>query len=432
MSNEEKYDGEHIVIGKDRSKAQRFIAFGAILVVYFFYCYNFMLDTFVRPIMTTSIADGGFGFTMGQASSIFAVMSFATVPGTIIFGKLSAKFGKKRTLIGIALLIGTTTYMPLLHPTSFWFWRIARFSTGLALGGVFGTAVPLVIEMFPQKYRGKLTAIMTSTFSLAMIFGGRLYGFLGNSNWFFLVLTAVVPPLVGAILILLFVPDDKGHTEKMQKKASDKGEKINYLNMYKGKYLWIGIGVIILSGANFVAYSGFSNNATTYLTSVLGMSATTAGAIYSLQGIGQLIGYNVWGFIADKFGRKKPLIGMIMSAAFVFVYMQFGLNNEFAFKVVSLLLGFNFGFSGAWGAYYTELFPKRFNALAPGISFNGGRIISSFALPFVTGIADTSAGMTGVFSVVMAVFIAGGVLWMFLPETLEKAKEPKATSKAAS
>lgn len=428
--NTEK-DGDLVIIGKDRTKTQRWIAFGSILVVYFFYCYNFMLGTFVRPTMTTAISQGGFGFKMSQASSIFAIMSFATVPGTILFGKLSAKFGKKRTLIGIALMIAVTTYMPILHPTSYWFWRIARFTTGLALGGVFGTAVPLVIEMFPQKYRGKLTAIMTSTFSVAMVFAGKLYGLLGDANWFWLVLTAVIPPAIGAILIYFFVPDDKEHAEEMQKKAEEKGEKVNYLNMYKGKYLWIGIGVILLSGANFVAYSGFSNNATTYLKNVLGMSASTAGAIYSLQGIGQLIGYNVWGYIADKFGRKKPLIGMILCAAFVYIYMQLGLDSVFAFKVVSLLLGFNIGFSGAWGAYYTELFPQRFNALAPGISFNGGRIVSSIALPFVAGVADTAAGMTGVFKIVMAVFIAGGILWMFLPETLEKSKKDKSPKKIA-
>lgn len=295
--------------------------------------------------------------------------------------------------------------------------------TGLSLGGVFGTAVPLVTEMFPQKYRGKLAAILTSTFSVAMIFAGKLYGFLGDTNWRVLVLTAVIPPVIGAIMTLIFVPSDYEYAQKLRHKANDKGEKINYLNMYKGKYLWIGIGVIVLSGANFVAYSAFSNNATTYLTTILGMSAATAGSIYSLQGIGQLIGYNVWGFIADKFGRKVPLIGMAACSVFVFVYMKLGANSVNLFKIVSLLLGLNIGFSGAWGAYYTELFPKRFSGLAPGISFNGGRILSSVALPIVAGVAATSAGMTGVFKIVMFIFIGGAVLWGFLPETLNTQRE---------
>ncbi len=413
-----------ILLGANLSLAKRLLAFLAILVVYFFYCYNFMVGTFVRPTMIATVADGGFGFTLKQASAIFAIMSFATIPGTLFFGMLTTKIGKKNTLMGIALMIAGMTFLPLLAPTNFTLWRTARFMTGFALGGVFGTAVPLVTEMFEPKYRGKLAAVLTSTFSVAMIFAGMLYSALGDSRWQLLIYTAIVPHLIGVVLIKLFVPDDKALTlERQAATLEERGEKINYFSMYKGKYLFIGIGVILLSGMNFTAYSAFSNNATTYLKTSLGMTAATAGAIYSLQGIGQLVGYNVWGFVSDKFGRKVPAIGMLLCAVGVFLYMRLGAESVGAFKAVSLFLGFNIGFSGAWGAYYTELFPKRFSGLAPGISFNGGRLISSFALPAVAGIAATSAGMTGIFKVVMAVFAAGALLWLFLPETLGRERE---------
>ena len=58
-------------------------------------------------------------------------------------------------------------------------------------------AMPLVTELFPQKYRGKLAAVLTSLFSLAMIFGGQLYSFMGDSNWQVLMYTAIIPPAVG-------------------------------------------------------------------------------------------------------------------------------------------------------------------------------------------------------------------------------------------
>lgn len=106
-------------------------------------------------------------------------------------------------------------------------------------------------------------------------------------------------------MIFLFVPNDYQNTRQLNEVSKQQNEKISYLNMYKGKYLWIGLGVILLSGANFTAYSAFSNNATTYLRNSLGLSAAVAGGIYSLQGIGQLIGYNIWGFISDRFGRKN-------------------------------------------------------------------------------------------------------------------------------
>lgn len=424
MTKEMEQPTNDIMLGADRSNGQRAIAFLSILVIYFFYCYNFMVGTFVRPTMIKEVAAGGFGFTLQQASSIFAIMSFATIPGTLVFGMMTTRLGKKKTLMIIATMIGLMTVLPLLNPTSYTFWRIARFTTGFALGGVFGTAVPLVTEMFDSKYRGKLAAILTSTFSVAMIFGGIVYGIVGESNYSALILTAAIPPLVGMVLTHFFVPDDQALTLERQRVAKEeKGEKISYLSMYKGKYLLIGIGVILLSGMNFTAYSAFSNNATTYLTTVLGMSAVTAGSIYSLQGIGQLIGYNVWGFIADKFGRKVPAVGMLLAGVMVFAYTQLGANDVNIFKVVSISLGFAIGFSGAWGAYYTELFPKRFSGLAPGISFNGGRLISTFALPVIAGIGATAAGMVGIFRVAMVIFGIGTIIWIFLPETLNKERE---------
>lgn len=80
------------------TNAQRYLAFASILVVYFFYCYNFMVSTFVKPTMIYTIADGGFSFTLKQTESIFAIMSFATIPGTLAFGWFSSKIGKKHVL----------------------------------------------------------------------------------------------------------------------------------------------------------------------------------------------------------------------------------------------------------------------------------------------------------------------------------------------
>jgi len=421
------YENE-IILGKDYSNAKRILAFLSIVVIYFFYCYNFMVGTFVKPMMVETLANGGFGFTMKQTSQIFAVMSLGTIPGTIVFGILSSKIGKKYTLISVGLLIGITTFIPMLSYSNYTLWKIARFVTGFTLGGVFGTAMPLTAELFPRKLRGKMAAILTSLFSLAMIFGGVVYGALGDSNWRTLMYTAIIPPIIGAILVYFFVPNDYENMKKLNEQAKENKEKISYLSMYKGKYALIGLGVILLSGANFTAYSAFSNNATMYLRDTIGYTAALAGSIYSVQGIGQLIGYNFWGLISDKFGRKIPLIGMALSAVVMFAYMKIGGANQTFYMVASLLLGICFGFSGAWGAYYTELFPEKFSSMSAGISFNGGRIVSTFALPIIVGFADTTVNgvrnFPATFYAAMGVLVIGAIIWAFLPETFVK-KESK-------
>ncbi len=410
-----------IRLGADISNTRRWLAFLSIAVIYFFYCYNFMIGTFVTPTMIGDPAAGGFGFTLQNTAEIFAVMSFGTIPGTILFGIIASKMGKKRTLILVSTLIALTTFVPLLNPTSVGLWRAARFCSGVTLGGVFGSAMPLVADMFPTKYRGKLAAVLTSLFSLAMIFGGQVYAFLGDANWVTLVYTAIIPSLIGAVMAFIFVPDDYQMTVNAVSESGEK-EKISYFSMYQGKYLWIGIGVILLSGANFTAYSSFSNYATAYLRDGLGITAAVAGSIYSLQGIGQLLGYISWGAISDKFGRKIPAIGMLLSAGFIFLYTMQGPENITTLQILSVAIGFAFGYSGPWGAYYSELFPEKFRSISAGISFNGGRIVSTFALPAAAGLVTETSGMMPIFTVAMGVFVAGTVLWMFLPETVNRKK----------
>lgn len=412
-----------VILGKDMTNTRRILAYLSIIVIYFFYNYNFTLGTFIKPTMITDVAAGGFGFTLKQSEEVFAVMSFGTIPGTFLFGWISTRIGKKNTLISIALLIALTTFLPLLVPTSMLLWKAARFCAGFVLGGVFGCAMPLVADMFPSKYRGKLAASLTAMYSLAMMFGGWVYAMLGDANWKILMMTAYIPPIVGAVLAFVFVPNDYQYMKSLRETGKVSGEKINYLNMYKGKYLWIGLGTILLSGANFTAYSAFGNNATTYLVTGLGVASATAGAIYSVQGFGTLIGYFFWGTVADKKGRKIPLIGMLASAVFVFLYTRLNADSATGFYVVSFLIGLATGYSGAWGAYYTELFPSKFRALSSGLSFNGGRIISTFAIPAIAGLATGSgSGMLIIFYISMAVFVAGSVVWFALPETLNKTR----------
>lgn len=412
-----------VIPGKDMTNTRRILAYLSIIVIYFFYNYNFTLGTFIKPTMITDVAAGGFGFTLKQSEEIFAVMSFGTIPGTFLFGWISTRIGKKNTLISIALLIALTTFLPLLVPTSMLLWKAARFCAGFVLGGVFGCAMPLVADMFPSKYRGKLAASLTAMYSLAMMFGGWVYAMLGDANWKILMMTAYIPPIVGAVLAFVFVPNDYQYMKSLRETGKASGEKINYLNMYKGKYLWIGLGTILLSGANFTAYSAFGNNATTYLVTGLGVASATAGAIYSVQGFGTLIGYFFWGTVADKKGRKVPMIGMLASAIFVFLYTRLNADSTTGFYVVSFLIGLATGYSGAWGAYYTELFPSKFRALSSGLSFNGGRIISTFAIPAIAGLATGSgSGMLVIFYISMAVFVVGSLVWLALLETLNKTR----------
>lgn len=415
-----KHAERELLLGDGWPSWKKWVGFASILIIQFFYCYNFMVGTFVKPTMLADAAGGGFSFTLQQTETIFSVMSFGTIPGTILFSLLAAKKGKKFSLLVVAFLISVTSFLPMIQPDNYTLWLAGRMAAGVTLGGVFGNAYPLVAEMFPQKYRGKLASIQCSLFSLAMMFGGMVYGLLGDGNWDLLMYTAIIPPVIGAVLGIFYIPSDAQKTKEINANSKNKSEKISYLNMYSGKYLWIGLGAIVLSGMNFIAYSSFSNNSTAYLRE-LGLSAITAGSIYSVMGFGQLIGYNAWGILSDKFGRKFPVLGMALSGICVILYSVTDVNNIMILQIISFTFGFATGYSGMWGAYYTELFPLKYSALSSGTSFNGGRIISMFALPMIAGMGNAS-NMGPIFTASCIAFGIGVVVWFFLPETLSRKK----------
>lgn len=53
-----------IILGKDYLNLKRGIVFFLIVLIYFFYCYNFMVGIFIKLIMIYVLVDGGFGFLL--------------------------------------------------------------------------------------------------------------------------------------------------------------------------------------------------------------------------------------------------------------------------------------------------------------------------------------------------------------------------------
>lgn len=96
MAQEKELKNSDIILGKDISNVRRGLAFFSVALIYFFYCYNFMVGTFIKPTMIAEAVNGGFGFTLKQSEEIFAVMSFGTIPGTFLFGMLSTRIGQQQ------------------------------------------------------------------------------------------------------------------------------------------------------------------------------------------------------------------------------------------------------------------------------------------------------------------------------------------------
>ena len=74
--------------------------------------------------------------------------------------------------------------------------------------------------------------------------------------------------------------------------------------------------------------------------------------------------------------------------------------------------------SVAWAPWMSELFPAHLRSTAMSI-FNWGRIISMTA-PLVTGWIADDFGLTAAMLLSAIGFGLGGLVWLLLPETIER------------
>lgn len=113
--------------------------------------------------------------TAVEAGLLASAALFGMMFGAMIFGTLSDKLGRKKTI-----LICVTLFSGLQHigafakgPTEFAI--ILRFIAGLGIGGVMPNVVALMTEYAPKKIRSTLVAIMFSGYAI----GGMTSALLG-------------------------------------------------------------------------------------------------------------------------------------------------------------------------------------------------------------------------------------------------------------
>ncbi|MFA0485048.1 MFS transporter [Vibrio sp. 10N.222.55.B11] len=406
---------------------QRVAAYLAILVGYFFYCYNFVIIDYVRPYIVEEYA----GISLSDTAQFYTWQSVGALIGALSCAWFATKFGKKSTLIAITALNGGATIINMMF-TDYATWAAMRFIIGLSLGGYFTVAVSLMIGLFTPTVRGKLTAFASSMFSVALVAMGAYAAFITSVDapWQSLMWVGGIPPLVAAALMIFVLPSDKiviAYGEEDQQTTTNtagevtEAKKGSWGEMLSKPYRKITITCLLLSGLNFYGFQFFGGFVTTYLKDVRMFDGATIGLIFSISAFGSLFGAWFWGWAADKYGRKINAFGFILAGIMVSIFfvapgdMMIGGLNMLA--LLGLIYNFGLSASAVWGGYFSELFPARLRSYGAAL-FHGGRIIGMWApmvLIFIQERTDLQTAMWGS----PIVWIIAGLLWLTLPETLK-------------
>jgi MFS family permease len=134
-----------------------------------------------------------------------------------------------------------------------------------------------------------------------------------------------------------------------------------------------------------------------------------------LWGLGGILGYTAFGFVADAIGRRPTIVLYSLGTIASGLYLYLGLQDYSLYPVMLPVFGFCvFGVFSGHAVYLPELFPTHVRATAVSFCNGTGRVITSFG-PLVAGLlAAPFGGDFAKATAVMTCFAALSIVAMAL------------------
>jgi MFS family permease len=392
----------------------RWVVLGGSFLAYMFDAMEIILLSLALPAIREDLQ-------LGPAQG--GLLATATLLGiglsSVIAGYVSDNFGRKTALIASLTTFGVFTAALAAVP-NFELFLLLRFVAGFGLGGVWGVVSAYVVETWPSESRGRAAAFVLSSFPIGGVAAAVLSGvFLPDWRLMFLVAGAgVVLPL---LVVIPFFPES---TAWVTARAADAGGRVSVTEIFAPAVRRRTIIATLVAGLALTGWWGGSTWLPTYLATERGIPTATVAVFMTVLNLGMFVGYNAFGLIADRIGRRSAIIVSLLGVA-VTLPLYALTSNQTALLWFGPLFAFFAAFTGLFGSYIGELFPTRIRTTGAGFCFNVGRGVSAFA-PFALAAVATVIGLSGGLLVCAVFFAAAGLLTFLLPRT-DRQAEPAAT-----
>jgi len=333
---------------------------------------------------------------------------------SVTVGWLADNYGRKRALTTSLAVFGLFTVLIAIVP-NFTVFLVLRFLAGLGLGGVWGAVATYAVESWPARTRGRAAAFILSSFPVGGMVAAVLSGLL-LPDWRALFLVAGLGVIVPLAFVMRFFPESTEWVEQRQAGlAAGTDTRTRVSEVLRGSTRRRTLLGTAVAGLALTGWWGSSTWLPTFLHTERGISTGAVAVFLTVLSIGQFIGYNVFGLIADRIGRKNALILSLLGTG-VLLPLYALVTNQTVLLWLGPVFAFFATFTGLFGSYLGELYPTRMRTTGAGFCFNVGRGISAFS-PLALGVLAVSAGL-GIGLLACGVcFLVGALVMAFLPKT---------------
>jgi MFS family permease len=325
---------------------------------------------------------------------LYAVTMAARPVGAAFFGHYADKIGRRFLLILTIAGVGVASVMCAFVPTpsqvglvpAYVIFMVVRFIMGCFFGGEYAVGHTFAIEHAPAKLRGRIGGFVQSGFPLGYCIASfcvlGLTMIIGEAameewGWRAMFLSGVAPVFL-ALYIRKSLVESPVFTEA---KASGQTEKGGFLALFKPPTLWIFLQVFAFMTGLFLTDYAIYQFIPKILKGPDKFNLIEYTLIYGVALFCAFLGYNLYGWLADKFGRRKltmwycvgvvivgiPLYKIMITAAY---------SRSMTIAVIAAILAA--GCKCAWGvipAYLSERFPTHTRSVGVGFGYSAGALV---------------------------------------------------------
>jgi MFS family permease len=379
---------------------------------------GWMLDAFdvlLYSIVLTHLMRE-FSMSRTTAGLLNALTLASSALGGVLFGLLADRFGRRRMLSASILFYSVCTFACGLSTTIFAL-GVFRFLLGLGMGGEWSTGATLVAETWPPEWRGRAIGIVQSSWGVGYALAAVVaWLILAHASWRWVFFAGILPGLA-VFWIQHSVPEPPiwerarcglapGEKRRALRRSLRSLAILTLVNTF-GMFGWWGLFTWIPAYLVLPATQGGRG-----LTAV-----SLTGFLVTINLVGMVPGYQLFGVAADRFGRRPTLIGYLLAAAAAVPVLASARQPALILVAACVAAFFGTGFFTGSGLIGGELFPTPIRATALGISYNVGRGLSALA-PATIGALSERHGLAWAFTVSAVAFACAAICALFIPETL--------------
>ena len=345
--------------------------------------------------------------TSVQAGFLASAALFGMMFGAMIFGTLSDKIGRKKTIMICVALFSSFTFFGAFASGPMQFAAL-RFIAGLGIGGVMPICVALTSEYAPKRMRSTLVAIMFSGYAIGGMTSALLGSFLVlDFGWEIMFYIAGIPTLLLPIIwkmlpeSLMYLVKEKREDEAkniVQKlapqekvtpsitlvldeptKGDDAPIKALFLNRrgFTTIMFWVAFFMCLL-----MVYALAS-----WLPKLMIQAGYSLGAsmlfLFALN-IGGMIGAIGGGVLADKFHLKPVLTIMFVAGAIALILLGYNSPQIVLYTLIAIAGATTIGSQILLYTFVAQYYPTAVRTTAMGWASGIGRI-GAIVGPILTG-----------------------------------------------